>query len=116
MLRRVLDLWVAGSALATGDFYLEDSINRQQSKAVTLGNAPSSTVRVLSGPDSEGWYHLQINLAELTADGSSATTALANVWNRLVISAMSGISCTTEGCVSSWCLLCGPPCTMLAPW
>ncbi|GAB4816035.1 hypothetical protein N2152v2_003081 [Parachlorella kessleri] len=84
----ILDLWVSGSGLSSADLYLEDSVNRQQSKSVTLGSAPSSIMSVLSGPDSEGWCHLQIDLAELTGADSSASTSLDNMWNRFSVKSL----------------------------
>lgn len=41
-----------------------------------------------------GWYHIQINLAKLTApsdaDAKSAIASLANLWTRIIILDKSG--------------------------
>ena len=107
--RSILDLWVAGSGLSSGDFYLEDSINRRQSKDLTLDSAAAGDAKVLFGPDNNGWYHLQINLAKLTAtDNTKAASSLTNLWTRIVIRDKSG----AQQCIGglsidpvAWCLL-----------
>lgn len=56
----MLDAWVKGSALTNGALYLEDTINRRQSRMITLDGAGRGDARVLAGPSDDGWYHIQV--------------------------------------------------------
>lgn len=64
----VLDAWVKGSVLTNGAIYLEDTINRRQSKWLSLDTAARGDARVLAGPTNDGWYHIQAR-AELGRQG-----------------------------------------------
>ena len=52
-----------GSVLTNGAIYLEDTINRRQSKWLSLDTAARGDARVLAGPTDDGWYHIQARVA-----------------------------------------------------
>lgn len=56
----VLDAWVKGSVLFNGAVYLEDTLNRRQSRWLTLDGAAKGDAKVLAGPTDDGWYHVQV--------------------------------------------------------
>lgn len=58
--RSVLDAWIKGSVLFNGAVYLEDTLNRRQSRWLTLDGAAKGDAKVLAGPTDDGWYHVQV--------------------------------------------------------
>lgn len=56
----VLDAWVKGSVLSNGALFLEDTVNRRQSKWLALDTAVRGEAKVLAGPDADNWYHIQV--------------------------------------------------------
>lgn len=58
----MLDTWVKGSVLFKGSLYLEDTLNRRQSRMLTLVGAGMGDARVLAGPTDDGWFHIQVKM------------------------------------------------------
>lgn len=56
----MLDVWVKGSVLFNGAVYLEDTLNRRQSRWLSLDGAAKGDAKVLAGPTDDGWYHVQV--------------------------------------------------------
>eukprot|EP00887_Chlorella_sp_A99_P000109 scaffold16.g109.t1 len=88
----VLDVWVQGTALTNGALFLEDTVNRRLTRQLTLDTAQRGDARVLFGPDNQGWYHVQINLARLTdsSDTKLGAVPVPNTWTRITLLDKSG--------------------------
>lgn len=50
--------------MTNGAMYLEDTINRRQSRWLTLDTAAKGDAKVLAGPTNDGWYHIQVRRGE----------------------------------------------------
>ncbi|KAL4435479.1 hypothetical protein ABPG77_006241 [Micractinium sp. CCAP 211/92] len=85
----VLDAWVKGSVISNGALFLEDTFNMRTSKLLTLDIAQHGDAKVLAGPDSQGWYHVQVNFAALSL-GTTLGSLLPSMWNRICILDKSG--------------------------
>jgi len=54
-----------------------------------IGESTTENVRVISGPDADGWLHIQVFLTSLTRD-ITATTELPNEWDEIVLLDLTG--------------------------
>ncbi|PRW33667.1 serine protease [Chlorella sorokiniana] len=92
----VLDAWVKGSVLFNGAVYLEDTLNRRQSRWLTLDGAAKCGATVLAGPTDGGWYHVQINFVKLSDATGTKLTGVPSMWNKISILDKSGV-CSGTG-------------------
>ncbi|PRW33568.1 serine protease [Chlorella sorokiniana] len=92
----VLDAWVKGSVLFNGAVYLEDTLNRRQSRWLTLDGAAKGDAKVLAGPTDDGWYHVQINFVKLSDATGTKLTGVPSMWNKISILDKSGV-CSGTG-------------------
>jgi hypothetical protein len=95
----VLDIWLRGSILIGGAFKLQNLNSGRESSSLVLANLaaanPVGNTSRLLGPDSDGWFRLQINLASLLKNAPKplsdpTTVSPPDSWDAAVFEDISG--------------------------